>query len=53
MLELARSAGYTIPPFAVMGIEPLGVEHGTALSERLRERLPAYAAAAIEHLVGL
>jgi hydrogenase maturation protease len=53
VLELARSAGYTIPPFAVMGIEPLAVEHGTGLSACLSERLPAYAAAAIEHLVGL
>jgi hydrogenase maturation protease len=53
VLELAVSAGYTIPPFAVMGVEPQGIEHGTALSPRLSERLPAYAAAAIEHLVGL
>jgi len=53
VLQLARSAGYTIPAFAVMGIEPSGVEHGSALSERLGERLPEYAAAAIEHLAGL
>jgi hydrogenase maturation protease len=53
VLELARSAGYTIPPFALMGIEPQGVEHGTPLSAPLRERLPVYAAAAIEHLAAL
>jgi len=53
VLELARTAGYAIPPFAVMGIEPHGVEHGSPLSESLRARLPEYAAAAIEHLAGL
>lgn len=53
VLELARSAGYAIPPFALLGIQPHGVDHGSALSERLRERLPEYAAAAIEHLAGL
>lgn len=53
VLELARSAGYAIPPFAVMGIEPRTVEHGAPLSEPVRERLPEYAVAAVEHLAGL
>ena len=53
VLELVRAAGYAIPAFAVMGIEPYGLESGTTLSGCLRERLPAYATAAIEHLEGL
>lgn len=53
VLDLARAAGLRIPAFAVMGIEPCGVEHGAALSERLRARLPEYARAAVEHLGGL
>jgi hydrogenase maturation protease len=50
VLELAREAGYPIPPFAIMGIEPSEMGSGMALSECLAQRLPAYAAAAIEHL---
>ncbi len=53
VLELARSAGYPIPPFAIMGIEPQDMAGGMALSERLAERVPAYAAAAIERLFQL
>ena len=53
VLDLARDAGYAIPPIAVMGIEPYDMESGIDLSERLDERVPAYAAAAIEHLAGL
>ena len=53
VLELARDAGYPIPPFAIMGIEPCDMESGIELSECLGERVPAYAAAAIEHLAGL
>jgi hydrogenase maturation protease len=53
VVELARGAGYPIPPVAVMGIEPCETGDGMTLSERLEERLPAYAAAAIDHLVGL
>jgi hydrogenase maturation protease len=53
VVELARGAGYPIPPVAVMGIEPCEMGDGMTLSERLEERLPAYAAAAIDHLVGL
>ena len=53
VLELARDAGYAIPPVAIMGIEPYDMESGIDLSERLDERVPAYAAAAIEHLAGL
>jgi hydrogenase maturation protease len=53
VLELAVSAGYIIPPFAVMGIQPEGVVHGSPLSERLRVRLPEYAVAATDHLAGL
>ena len=53
VVELARGAGYPIPPLAVMGIEPCEMGDGMTLSERLEERLPAYAAAAIEHLAGL
>ena len=53
VLELAREAGYSIPPFAVMGIEPREMGSGMMLSECLEERLPAYAAAAIDHLLGL
>jgi hydrogenase maturation protease len=53
VLDLAREAGYSIPPFAIMGIEPCEMGSGMELSESLTERLPAYAAAAIEHLAGL
>jgi hydrogenase maturation protease len=53
VLELAVSAGYTIPPFAVMGIEPYACEHGTGLSDQVAACVPAYAAAAIEHLGAL
>jgi hydrogenase maturation protease len=53
VLELARSAGYPIPPFAIMGIEPKDMTSGMTLSELLAERVPAYAAAAIERLMQL
>jgi hydrogenase maturation protease len=53
VLQLAREAGYPIPPLAIMGIEPSEMGSGMTLSECLAERLPAYAAAAIEHLAGL
>jgi hydrogenase maturation protease len=53
VLELARDAGYSIPPIAIMGIEPCEMGSGMTLSECLDERLPAYAAAAIEHLCTL
>lgn len=53
VLGMAREAGYAIPPLAIMGIEPCDMESGITLSEPLAERLPAYAAAAIEHLAGL
>ena len=53
VVELARGVGYPIPPLAVMGIEPCEMGDGMTLSERLEERLPAYAAAAIDHLAGL
>ena len=50
VLELARAAGYSIPPFAIMGIEPYDMGNGFTLSECLAERVPAYAASAIERL---
>ena len=53
VLELARDAGYPIPPVAIMGIEPHDMESGIELSACLGERVPAYAAAAIVHLAGL
>jgi len=53
VLELARDAGLPIPPVAIMGIEPDDMESGIELSECLGARVPAYAAAAIEHLAGL
>ena len=53
VVELARGAGYAIPPLAVMGVEPRETALGTALSAELEERLPAYAAAATAHLRGL
>jgi len=53
VLDLARSAGYPVPPFAIMGIEPQDMASGITLSECLAERVPAYAAAAIEHLLRL
>ena len=53
VLDLARNAGYPIPPFAIMGIEPQDVTSGIELSACLAERVPAYAAAAIERLLRL
>jgi hydrogenase maturation protease len=53
VVELARGAGYAIPPLAIMGIEPRDMVSGIELSDRLAERVPAYAAAAIEHLLRL
>jgi hydrogenase maturation protease len=53
VLDMAREAGYPIPPVAVMGIEPCDMGSGTELSESLAVRVPAYAAAAIEHLAAL
>jgi hydrogenase maturation protease len=53
VLDLARDAGYPIPPFAIMGIEPQDMASGLELSERLAERVPVYAAAAIEHLLNM
>jgi len=53
VLELARDAGLPIPPVAIMGIEPYDMKSGIELSECLGARVPAYAAAAIEHLAGL
>jgi len=53
VLELARDAGFPIPPVAIMGIEPYDMESGIELSECLGARVPAYAAAAIVHLAGL
>jgi len=53
VLGMARAAGYAIPSFALMGIEPYDMESGTTMSPCLAERVPAYAAAAIEHLSGL
>ncbi len=53
VVELARAAGYAIPPLAVMGVEPRETAMGTPLSAELEERLPAYAAAATAHLCGL
>lgn len=52
VLELAREAGYPIPPLAVMGIEPSTME-GLELSAHLAERVPVYAAAAIDRLAEL
>ncbi|HOT24175.1 MAG TPA: hydrogenase maturation protease [Thermoleophilia bacterium] len=53
VVELARAMGCTVPAFAFMGIEPGRVAHGTELSERVRERLPEYVAAAIGRLAAL
>ena len=53
VLQLAREAGYPIPPLAIMGIEPSEMSGGMSLSQCLAERVPTYAAAAIEHLSGL
>jgi hydrogenase maturation protease len=53
VLSLAAGAGYPIPPLAIMGIEPQDMASGIGLSERLAERVPAYAAAAIERLFQL
>jgi hydrogenase maturation protease len=50
VLTLAMSAGYPIPPLAIMGIEPCSMESGIGLSERLARLVPTYAAAAIERL---
>jgi len=52
VLDLAVTAGYPIPPVAIMGIEPLEMAcGGLELSERLAARVPEYATAAIEHLL--
>lgn len=52
VVEMAAGAGYTIPPIAVMGIEPLAMACGTLeLSERLAERVPEYTQAAIDYLL--
>ncbi len=53
VLGMAREAGYPIPPLAIMGIEPLAMEAGADLSEPLAQRVPSYAAAAVEQLAGL
>ena len=53
VVELARTAGYTIPPLAIMGIEPRDTLLGTPLSADLEARLAAYAAAAAAHLMAL
>ena len=53
VLDVAREAGYPVPRIAIMGIEPCDMGSGIELSECLGERVPAYAAAAIEHLAGL
>lgn len=53
VLQLARDAGYPIPRTAIMGIQPGETESGTELSEDIRRRVPEYAAAAVERLVGL
>jgi hydrogenase maturation protease len=53
VVELAREAGYPIPPLAVMGIEPRDTVPGTPLSADLEARVAAYAAAAVEHLMRL
>lgn len=50
VLKLARDAGFPIPPVAIMGIEPDEMGGGMTLSGCLAERVPAYAAAALEHL---
>lgn len=52
VLDLARTAGYPAPAFAIMGIEPQSMQSGDLeLSERLAARMPEYAARAIEHLL--
>ncbi len=53
VLDVAREAGYPIPRVAVMGIEPQDLEGEMTLSACLAERVPQYAAAAIEHLARL
>jgi hydrogenase maturation protease len=53
VLETAKEAGFPVPPTAIMGIEPCEMGSGTALSALLAERVPEYAAAAIEHLTGM
>jgi len=53
VLELAREAGFPIPPLAIMGIEPGEIAEGRPLSAPLRERLPEYAAVAVERLAAL
>jgi hydrogenase maturation protease len=53
VLAMAREAGYAIPRLAIMGIEPSETAPGASLSSRLAERVPAYAAAAVEHLAEL
>jgi hydrogenase maturation protease len=53
VLETARGAGFSVPPTAIMGIEPFDMEPGTEMSEALAGRVPEYAAAAVEHLTGM
>ncbi len=53
VLELARAIGYPVPPLAVMGIEPATVEPGMSLSPAIADRVPGYAAAAIERLLSM
>lgn len=53
VLGMAREAGYVIPPIAIMGIQPCDMTSGAGLSDRLAQRVPEYAAAAIQHLAEL
>jgi hydrogenase maturation protease len=53
VLAMAADAGYPIPPVAIMGIQPLEMGSGLELSGRLADRVPEYAAAAIERLAAL
>lgn len=52
VLELAREAGFPIPPLAIMGIEPGEIAEEAALGAA-EERLPEYAAVAVERLAAL
>lgn len=52
VVQLAEDNGYTIPPLAIMGIQPLEMAPGSLeLSDRLATRVPEYAEAAIDHLL--
>jgi hydrogenase maturation protease len=53
VLALARTLDYPIPPLAILGVEPASVTPGLALSPAIAERLPAYAAVAIDRLRAL